>query len=112
MVAICLFGAFAAVTSFFYLPLHIGRWPFPVAILGIGWLCWASPRAVHRLTYSLPAAFAPVLVIFVVTTVLLVLPHQLSGLPVRDVVGNGGCLCCWERLPWPEPARWGCSGVT
>ncbi|MGI8418459.1 MAG: hypothetical protein ACR2P2_20130 [Nakamurella sp.] len=82
-VGVCLFGAFAAVMAFFYLPLYLGRLPFPVTILGIGWLCWAAPRLVHRLTWSLPAAFAPVLVIFVVTAVLLILPNQLNGLPLR-----------------------------
>ncbi len=78
MVGVCLFGAFAAVMAFFYLPLYLGWLPLPVAILGIGWLCWASPRVVHRLTGSLPAAFAPVLVIFAVTAVLLILPNQLD----------------------------------
>lgn len=88
MVGICLFGAFAAVMAFFYLPLYLGWLPFPVTILGIGWLCWALPRVVHRLTWSLPAAFAPVLVIFVVTAVLLILPNQLNGLPLRVALGQ------------------------
>lgn len=75
--------------AFFYLPLYIGRLPFPVTILGIGWLCWVLPRVVHRLTRSLPAAVAPVGVIFVVTAVLLLLPNPLNTqLPIRVLLAQ------------------------
>jgi hypothetical protein len=85
VVGSCLFGVFAAVVGFFYLPLHIGAVPMPISILGIGALCWLLPRVCYRLTGSLIAAAVPALLIFAVVVVLLILPNALFNLPLRVI---------------------------
>jgi len=86
--AICLFGGFAAVTAFFYLPWHWGSVPLPLSIAALGCLCWWLPRVCARLTGSMVAAAAPAVTIFLVVLVLMVLPNALYQLPLRVVLAQ------------------------
>lgn len=88
MAAICLFGGFAAATAFFYLPWHWGPVPLPLSIAAVGWLCWWLPRVCARLTGSIAAAAAPAVTIFLVVSVLMVLPNALYQLPLRVVLAQ------------------------
>lgn len=76
-------AALAALLSFFHLPWYLGSVPLPVSLLLVAFGCWALPRAAYAVTGSLLAAALPVLVAFVLTAVLLVLPSGLYLAPLR-----------------------------
>ncbi len=64
---ISVLAGFIALVGLAFLPLYIGSVPFPIsALLGVGAMI-LGPRACYRLTGSLAAAVAPVLVWFAVS---------------------------------------------
>ncbi len=67
VVLISVLAGFVALVGLAFLPLYIGSVPFPIsALLGVGAMI-LGPRACYRLTGSLAAAVAPVLVWFAVS---------------------------------------------